>query len=187
MQDFATTAEGRQNQMWVLKGTQDDYELLPAYGSVGQKLNFGAQVGTNPYYKSVIGTSDLNLRVESWETDTSLEPDAYVFKSTSGGSNNIMSYTYSTGVFVRSETESVVNMYRMWVLEDINYRQGDANMDGLLDINDATLIQQTIVNSSGTNAFSNQQAFLSDVNYDGSVNIKDASLIEKIIAKIFIF
>ncbi len=179
MQDFATTAEGRQNQIWVLKGTQDDYELLPAYGSVGQKLNFGAQVGTNPYYKSVIGTSDLNLRVESWETDTSLEPDAYVFKSTSGGSNNIMSYTYSTGVFVRSETESVVNMYRMWVLEDINYRRGDVDLDGAITIKDATAIQK---NLSNMETFNNVQNYLADYDFDRAITIKDVTAIQKYLA-----
>ncbi|MBQ8001312.1 MAG: S8 family serine peptidase [Ruminococcus sp.] len=176
MQDFATTAEGRQNQMWVLKGTQDDYELLPAYGSVGQKLNFGAQVGTNPYYKSVVGTSDLNLTVKSWEIDTSLEPDAYVFTSTSGGSNNIMSYTYSTGVFVRTETDSVVNMYRMWVLEDINYLLGDVTMDGSLDDNDMEFIQRYTV---GQETLNNTKYYLADFNKDGTVNIKDSTEIQQ--------
>ena len=142
-------------------------------------INSKPKVGSNPYYKSVLGTSDLNLSMKSWETDTTLEPDAYVFTSTSGGSNNIMSYTSSTGVFVRSATESVINMYRMWVLEDINYQNGDVNMDGDIDVTDATLISEWL---GHTIVLSNAQNLLADANYDGTISIQDATYIRKLIA-----
>lgn len=170
---------GANNQQWVLRGTTGDYEIYPAHYSASQKINFGSQVGSNPYYKSVLGTSDLNLSMKSWETDTTLEPDAYVFTSTSGGSNNIMSYTSSTGVFVRSATESVINMYRMWVLEDINYQNGDVNMDGGIDVTDATLISEWL---GHTIVLSNAQNLLADANYDGTISIQDATYIRKLIA-----
>lgn len=137
--------------------------------------------GSNPYYKSVLGTSDLNLSMKSWETDTTLEPDAYVFTSTSGGSNNIMSYTSSTGVFVRSATESVINMYRMWVLEDINYKNGDMNVDGDIDVTDATIIEKYLAN---TITLSNAQQLLGDANYDGRISIQDATYVRKLAANI---
>lgn len=177
---FMSDFTGDDNQQWVLRGTTGDYEVYPAHYSASQKINFGAQVGSNPYYKSVLGTNDLNLSMKFWETDTTLEPDAYVFTSTSGGSNNIMSYTYFTGVFVRSATESVINMYRMWVLEDINYQNGDANMDGVIDIKDATLISKGLAN---TITLSNAQRLLGDANYDGKVSIQDSTYIQKIVAK----
>lgn len=172
---------GANNQQWVLKGTTDDYEIYPAHYSASKKINFGSQVGSNPYYKSVLGTSDLNLSLKSWESDTTLEPDAYVFTSISGGSNNIMSYTSLTGVFVRSATESVINIYRMWVLEDINYQNGDVNMDGDIDITDATEIEKGLAN---TITLSNAQRLLGDANYDGRVSIQDATYIRKLTANI---
>lgn len=172
---------GANNQQWVLRGTTGDYEIYPAHYSASKKINFGSQVGSNPYYKSVMGTSDLNLTMKSWETDTTLEPDAYVFTSTSGGSNNIMSYTSSTGVFVRSATESVINMYRMWVLEDINYKNGDMNVDGDIDVTDATVIEKGL---AYTITLSNAQQLLGDANYDGRVSIQDATYIRKLAANI---
>lgn len=172
---------GANNQQWVLRGTTGDYEIYPAHYSASQKINFGSQVGSNPYYKSVLGTSDLNLSMKSWETDTTLEPDAYVFTSTSGGSNNIMSYTSSTGVFVRSATESVINMYRMWVLEDINYKNGDMNVDGDIDVTDATIIEKYLAN---TITLSNAQQLLGDANYDGRISIQDATYVRKLAANI---
>lgn len=181
LQYFASTSAGRQPQMWVLKGTQGDYELLPAYGSVGEKLNFGAQVGTNPYYKAVLGTNDLNLSLTSWEYDTTLEPDAHIFTSTSEGSNNILSYTSSTGIFVRSTTAPVVNMYRMWVLEDVNYRRGDTTLDGDININDATAIQKHL---GGLEELNNMQFYLADYNADGVVNIKDTTAIQNYVGGI---
>lgn len=178
---FMSNFTGDNNQQWVLRGTENDYEIYPAHYSASQKINFGSQVGSNPYYKSVLGTNDLNLTLKSWETDTTLEPDAYVFTSTSGGSNNIMSYTSSTGIFVRSTTESVINMYRMWVLEDINYQNGDVNMDGAINTPDATLIKKGIANII---TLSNAQRLLADANYDGKVSIQDATYIQKLAANL---
>ena len=177
---------GNDNQKWIIRGSDDDYEIYPAYGTVAGKLNFGTQVGTNPYYKAVLGTEDLNLEMKSWETDTTLEPDAFVFTSTSGGSNNILSYTYSNGIFVRSETDPVINSYRMWVLEDINFRRGDANMDGKLTPSDATLIQRYLALHEGVE-LNNQQLFLADANRDGQVTLNDVTHIGKILSDLIIF
>ncbi len=166
-------------QQWVIKGAPGHYELCPAFANEGTKINFGAKVGSNPYYKAVAGSSNLNLSMRSWETDTSLEPDAYVFTSTSGGSNNILSYTSSTGVFVRSTGAPVINSYRMWVLEDINYRPGDINYDGKIDVTDATAIRSYIADI-GT--YKNIQSVLLDFNCDGVVNVTDATDIGKYLA-----
>ncbi len=175
MSDFT----GGNNQQWVIKGSENDYEIYPAHYSFSNKLNFGTQVGSNPYYKSVLGTNDLNLSIKSWETDTTLEPDAYIFTTTSGGSNNIMSYTYSTGIFIRSTSAPTINMYRMWVLEDINYRKGDANSNGSITIQDVTAIQEYL---SHTAVFNNMQEFLADANADGVVNIHDVSYIQRLLS-----
>lgn len=176
MQDFATTETDRKNQMWVVRESGSGYNIAPAYGTEGTNLNFGDQVGTNEYYKAVVGTRDIGFTMSSWETDTTLEPDAHIFTFTKEGRSNILSYTYSTGIFVRSTTEPVVNMYRMWVLEDINYRPGDINCNGMIDDEDAQLIRN-YVNESGE--YNNMQSVLVDFNCDGVKNIKDVTEIQK--------
>jgi len=174
---------GEQNQKWVISGTPGDYEILPAYGEVGTNINYGSQVNSNPYYKAVIGEDELNLSITSWENDTTLEPDAHIFVSKSQTGNNILSYTSSTSVFVRSTTEPIINMYRMWVLEDINFRVGDANLDGKITVQDATEIQKCLDELEGK-VFNNLTYYLSDYNYDGVVNIKDVTAIQKFVSDI---
>jgi len=172
---------GASNQQWVVSGEPGDYEILPAYGEIGKKINYGAQVGSNPYYKAVLGTSDLNMSITSWETDTTLEPDAHIFTSSGANGNNILSYTSSTGIFVRSTTDPVINMYRMWVLEDINYRVGDANMDKEFNLNDATYIQKLLASENGIDYLNNIEFYLADVNLDGKITVSDATTIQKIL------
>lgn len=183
-----TSFTGNDNQKWIIRQRNTGgYEIYPGYSNVEGKINFGSQVGNNPYYKSIIGSSNLDLNIFSWETDSTLEPDAYVFTSTSDGNHNIMSYTYSTGVFVRSTNEPTVNMHRMWVLEDINYRQGDANMDGVLNVQDATYIGTALAASDGIDNFSNLQIVLCDADYSGSINVKDVTRIQKIVAQMYLY
>ena len=175
------TFTGAENQKWVVSGTPGDYEICPAYGDEGTKINFGSQIGSNPYYKAVAGTNELNLSINSWETNTALEPDAHIFTTSAGGSNNILSYTSSTGIFVRSTTDPVINMYRMWVLEDINYRVGDANLDGYISVKDVTLIQKYIADIVGIN---NLNYYLADYNYSGSVNVQDVTALQEYLLQV---
>lgn len=84
-------------------------------------------------------------------------------------------------IMLSQTTAPVINMYRMWVLEDINYRKGDANTDGELDIKDVTTIQKYI---GELEAFNNIQWYLEDYNRDGVVNIKDVTAIQNFVAGI---
>ena len=59
------------------------------------------------------------------------------------------------------------------------YDLGDANLDGTLNIKDATSIQKNI---AGLEEFTEQQKSLADFNADTVVNIKDATAIQKKIA-----
>ena len=67
-------------------------------------------------------------------------------------------------------------MYRMWVLEDINYRVGDVNMDGKVNVTDATLIQKYLASILD---FNNAQCYLADYNNDGKISTSDATEIQK--------
>lgn len=56
---------------------------------------------------------------------------------------------------------------------------GDANMDGKVNIRDATYIQRYVASMI---EFSEKETELADVNADGKVNIKDATMVQKYIA-----
>ena len=82
-------------------------------------------------------------------------------------------------IMLSQTTAPVINMYRMWGLEDINYRKGDAYTDGELDIKDVTTIQKYI---GDLEVFNNMQWYLADYNYDGTVSVLDVTAIQKHIA-----
>ena len=60
-----------------------------------------------------------------------------------------------------------------------NFEMGDANMDGRVNINDATAVQRYLARII---TFSDEQKKLADLSGDGQVTIKDATLIQKVIA-----
>lgn len=59
-----------------------------------------------------------------------------------------------------------------------DYELGDVNMDGKLNIKDATAIQK---NTAKMLEFDDIQTLLADFNEDGKVNVKDATQIQKAI------
>lgn len=66
-----------------------------------------------------------------------------------------------------------------WVLEKVNIRKGDVNIDGQVDIKDATKLLKLIKSNEKING--NILKYLSDVNYDGVVDQKDCDKLVKII------
>ncbi|MBR3988493.1 MAG: alpha-amylase [Clostridia bacterium] len=60
-----------------------------------------------------------------------------------------------------------------------DFELGDVNMDGKLNIKDATAIQK---NTAKMLEFDDIQTLLADFNEDGKVNVKDATQIQKVIA-----
>ena len=58
------------------------------------------------------------------------------------------------------------------------YEIGDVNMDGKIDITDATLIQKIVVNLVKPSA---EQSYLADFNNDGEITVVDATDIQKYI------
>lgn len=61
------------------------------------------------------------------------------------------------------------------------YKTGDANLDGVVNIKDATLIQKHIAEIA---TIDQKAVDLADVDANGSVNVKDATLIQKFVAGI---
>lgn len=57
-----------------------------------------------------------------------------------------------------------------------NYRIGDVNKDGKINVKDVAHIQRKIVNSEN---FSAEELTLADVNNDGVITVADATMIQK--------
>ncbi len=62
----------------------------------------------------------------------------------------------------------------LMTIDDLSYRVGDVNGDGLISIKDATLIRKYQV---GLAKLSQEAMLAGDINLDGEVNVRDASLI----------
>ena len=60
------------------------------------------------------------------------------------------------------------------------YLSGDANLDGTINIRDATIIQMYLAKIS---SFTSEQLTVADVNRDGTITISDATLIQMYLAK----
>lgn len=60
------------------------------------------------------------------------------------------------------------------------YLYGDANIDGVISVSDATLIQQAAV---GLAALTEIQKQLADVDGDGSVSVSDVTCVQKYLAQ----
>lgn len=65
--------------------------------------------------------------------------------------------------------------------EKDNYEVGDVNMDELISVKDATLIQKALAKITTLSA---EQEKLADTDFNGDVNIKDATRIQKYVAKL---
>lgn len=88
----------------------------------------------------------------------------------------ILSYSSSSAVWDTYSGEILSK--QKWYLEKNNYRIGDVDMNGVLNINDATTLHQY---SLKIITFNSLQVSLSDVNNDGRINILDVTAIQKIL------
>ncbi len=172
---------GADNQKWIIKKSTVDgkFEICSAYNSVEGNLNIGSKLGTNPYYTAQLGNNNLGLTLNKWDELNTVSEDGIAFTSSYNGTNYILSYTSSTGIFLQSNSSPVINNYRTWVLEKVHYRRGDADGNGVLNVKDATEIQKYLAD---LRTFNNIQSFLADADYDGSITIKDPTRIEKILS-----
>ncbi len=80
------------------------------------------------------------------------------------------SVIFTSTAFASNDTEIIVD-----------YKRGDVNLDGKINIRDASLIQKFIAKLEALAPF---QEDIADFNFDGKINVKDATLIQKYIANI---
>lgn len=150
---------GTQHQ-WILKndGT-GNYNLL-----TGREVSSGG-------LSSI--TDDLTISSEPSSLELIHNGDGSVSFISNG---KILSYNNSIAVWDNFSGEILSK--QKWYLEKNNYRKGDVNMDGVLNILDATVLQQYLLNST---SFNSLQFFLADINSDGIISILDVTEIQKIL------
>lgn len=173
-----TDFTGADNQMWIVRETDSNkYELCPAYSSVSGKINTGDSYNTYSYYAN-LGENSMNLTLAKDNDLSSLKDGTVAFYTTINNTSYFLSASGTDALFYYSSLDSVATS-RMWCIEKVNYRRGDANLNGSLSVSDATLINEY---ASRMVTFNNKQLFFADANYDGVVNVKDATRVQNILA-----
>lgn len=136
---------------------------------------------------NVVATGNAyDIEVDDTRTfDLSTLPGKFDITKASGWTGGTVSENILT---VNADTETVTYNYDIGKNKSIaftlnvkekTYALGDVNMDGNITIDDATLIQNYLVDKSIAGTFNLE---LADVNKDGTVNISDATYIQLIVA-----
>ncbi len=146
------------------------------------QVNFGADKNSG----QSAGT-EITLSAEAYHAKSDVTYDfAIDGKSVQKSANNKFLWTpMETGTYKLSVTvtdgegntcveEKTFNVGTSAVI----YELGDVNLDGVLNINDATLIQKYAV---GLEQFTAQQISVGDVDGNGVVNVMDATCVQKLI------
>lgn len=108
----------------------------------------------------------------------------YIPKSTTSISDN--AFYSSNNVKIYGYDNSYAQEYAKakgitFVSLSPSYNLGDVNLDGLVNINDVTLLQMYLANKS---TLSDTSITVADINKDTRVNVQDVTLIQKIVAHI---
>lgn len=150
---------GNQHQ-WVLKSNDiDGYNLLAGSSNLTNGISYSNG-------SAILSSSPSTLELIQNEDGTvSFVSDGKIL-------------SYSSGSVVWDNYTGSIMTKQKWYLENNNYRIGDVNMDGFLNITDATVLQQYLLNISSFNMI---QIYLSDVNNDGYINISDITAIQKLL------
>lgn len=167
---------GERSQEWVLRYSPavGCYQLTNSAADVSYKLSHGSQTGSMTAEASMSSTGGQDIAF------TKNSDGSYYL--TSESTTNVKRYLYvpntqeSTSLGWLTWTGSGAIS---WYLEPVGYQLGDANLDGSLDIRDATEVQLFLIGQSTFNA---AQQYLADFNGDGVINAKDATDIQQFIA-----
>ena len=161
----------------LLKDTEINHASLEV--NFGADKNSGQSVGT-----------EINLSAQAYHSVGDAEYDfAINGKSVQKSSLNTYNWTpaetgkYEISVTVKDSENNTVTITKTFVIgqNDENYQLGDVNLDGIVNIIDATEIQKHLVDLVVLNE---KQLSVADVNKDGVVSILDSTDIQKILAGI---
>lgn len=161
----------------LLKDTEINHASLEV--NFGADKNSGQSVGT-----------EINLSAQAYHSVGDVEYDfAINGKSVQKSSLNTYNWTpaeageYKISVTVKDSENNTVTITKTFVIgqNDENYQLGDVNLDGIVNIIDATEIQKHLVDLIVLNE---KQLSVADVNKDGVVSILDSTDIQKTLAGI---
>lgn len=172
---------GENNQIWVIKRSADAgyYNVQNGLLDASYYLAQGLQTTSNRAAASMLSGGAFNVSISNNTDGTyfisgkkqSMDFTKYLeIPNNSNASGSLLSwYTFDTASID----------YHSWYLEPAGYVLGDANMDGYLDIRDATEIQMYL---AGYESFTAAQTYLADFDCNGVVDIRDATAIQMYLA-----
>lgn len=162
-------------QEWIIqKSSTGGYNIKSAYNSTQGIANYGSTIDSNSK-TVVLGSSTLNFSIFEGGFNTLTDDYSLVRFYTRSGSTEYFIGCDADKALIASNIST--SKKGCWILEEINYRRGDVDLDGDIDANDETCIQNYLGHSSTLN---NKQLYLADANYDGKITTADATRIQKI-------
>lgn len=160
----------------VVITSSKENEIVGDLVSQGGRHSYWMGMSDNEVEGTWVSVTNESLSYTNWmdgEPNNQNNEDYAVIRNVEGKTWNDASDTYYTvlvGFICEYENNNVVSNIC-----------GDANMDGSVNIKDATAIQKNV---AGLEYFTETQIQLADANNDNAVNIKDATAVQKYIANI---
>lgn len=173
MQEYSNL-ESKQD--WILKSNSvGGWNITSGNASTQGAVAFGDSYDTNNK-KIELSNETVGFSLFSWES-MNLNQDYGAFRFyTRTGADAWYIGCDDDNALLSKNNSSLLSSY--WILEKQNYRLGDANTDGNMNVFDKTTVQSYLAHSI---SLDNKQVFLADVNGDGVISVLDVTSIEQII------
>lgn len=167
------------NQLWAIRISDFDFYyymyngvLLENYrltqGTIDSATNKASVILTagtsNPNYKIVV--SQLNDGSCYITSELTSDYVTRYLQVPASGASTLLEWA----PFDSSNADA-----QKWYLEKADYKSGDVNMDGYINTEDITYLQNYLVDNE---SLSGVQLYLADFNQDGVININDATAIQ---------
>lgn len=161
----------------LLKDTEINYAPLEvnfgADKSSGQSVNSEIRLSADAYHATGNLSYDFSINGTSVQNSSS---NSFVWTPDRAGTYTLsVKVTDADGKTATATTEYVI------AGDAPAYELGDVNLDGKVNVADATLLQKYCVR---TETFNETQLSVSDVNKDGKIDISDATQIQRIVAQL---
>ncbi|MBR2280604.1 MAG: starch-binding protein [Ruminococcus sp.] len=148
-----------------------DQLIYPQYSYImeGVRSNNDEETTTAEVSSETTASESYEASSENESTNTTASETTEEASSTSASTSAPEETTEATEETTQKPTEKD------------KYEVGDVNMDELISVKDATLIQKALAKITTLSA---EQEKLADTDFNGDVNIKDATRIQKYVAKL---
>lgn len=173
---------GDSTQQWIfnnLNSRYGGYDVSPGYGNVVGGIGRGASINGSIISEAAITDQKVSLNIFDFESTGRQDGLVYLQSRLSGPA--LIPSNSSVRLEMMSGPVGERKVSELWSLERVDYRKGDVNMDGDLNISDVTMIQKIIVELVTAD---NIQNYLADYNRNGEVEVSDATELQKMISHI---